>query len=1511
MKTKQLLLLLLMAVFAPLTMHAQTINTLTVCGDSTTTNECIPIYGYLATNKPKCEFIIPAAKLNAMNGGVVSAMKFYLSSSGNTDDISANFNVFVKEVDATTLSGFTGMTNATPVFNDTISIAKGQSNIEIDIPFSSYYHYGGRNLLVGVYQTSNTEDFNRTLWTGESQSEYTAWREYESVYNPYNECGERFLPKTTFTYEQHATPTILFPVIATMTTGYTTTLTASTLNVNGTPEIIYSSSNTNVATVSGSGTTVTVTGVSAGTANIVATMLYDGNIYTAQCLVTVEDAAYCTPETGNVNSEGIYNVTFGTNGVVVNNTVGPVDYGDYSHLVGAVDAGTTCEVDITYKTDWTYGTIIWVDWDNNSTFEGSEAVYAGTSSSANPTTLHATFPIPAATPDGDYRLRIIGSDYGLYHFVDDLYAAAGADPCGAYRPSTCHDYTLRVTSSGAYHITCNTSAHGIILSNHGLSDAGNTITVTTVPDINYELTALSYNDGSDHSISFTNNQGSFIMPAADVTVSATFSVVLRNMPPYDLTIGTPGSRSIELGWTGVSSNTNHQCYELMYYPDPNLAQTPVPPTFIGNITATSYELTGLDSITTYFVWVRDNCGLDGISEWVAFTVFTTDVTCHTPTDLTISPLMPTYATLNWNGDAGQYRVRYREAAKEVASFFDDFESGSLYSSNPDKRWVIYTEGESLQDHEGWFTDSQDSDIYQSGPTAYSGNKAACSLSYYFSKDPYAHDDFALHADNWLITPVPVHLEGRFSFWVRSDFRDDFEVRLSTSGQSIELIIDDEPNFKTVLREMTSADNDWTEISIDLSGYTGYNRYVAIHHVDYDGGSLLVDDFGIYYPADATDWVEVVTTENSYTIEGLDPNADYEWQVQAICGSNDGESSWTPISSFRTPDPFTVPSELTAEPMCNDAELSWNGASETYDLQYEDVSHKAVTIIVNNAVDYIEHYSGNPTPPGYQLVLDADHNTYGPLINPDSWNHHFTVGNFDDFEYTVPETASCNYSAYSDCALFHAASATITIPPGVYDYTFLIRYQTSHVYFDYHDNFEFEPGKTYEFTISRSNYYDVISTTITDHESVWTYVGCITNPYTFSNLSPETTYAWRVRGSNVDGNNSNTEWSEVATFTTLGCYTKDIEPYTVDADPADGWHLIASPVASVTPIADNGFLTNDYDLYYFDQAGETNGKEWKNHRQNPFDLVSGKGYLYANSENVTLTFTGHGYNGNGEVALVKNAQSNPTGGFEGWNLVGNPFAQKAYISERGFYTMNEGGTELQAVTGNSVEAMEGIFVIAEEDGEILTFSTEKPFSANRQIVLSASHNRGNAIDRAIVRFGEGDLLPKFMLNKDNTKLYIPQGNYEYAMVRSSTSGDIPVNFKVAQNGTYTINVSAEELDVNYLHLIDNLTGAEIDLLQSPSYSFSAKTDDYASRFRLVFAANSEDGPSTDSETFAFVSNGNIVVNGSGILQVIDMMGRVIVCRDAMHCVSTTEMTPGVYVLRLINDDNVKTQKIVIE
>ena len=68
---------------------------------------------------------------------------------------------------------------------------------------------------------------------------------------------------------------------------------------------------------------------------------------------------------------------------------------------------------------------------------------------------------------------------------------------------------------------------------------------------------------------------------------------------------------------------------------------------------------------------------------------------------------------------------------------------------------------------------------------------------------------------------------------------------------------------------------------------------------------------------------------------------------------------------------------------------------------------------------------------------------------------------------------------------------------------------------------------------------------------------------------------------------------------------------------------------------------------------------------------------------------------------------------------------------------------------------------------------------------------------------------------------------------------------------------------------------------------------------------------DNDSFAFISNGNIIVNGEGTLQIIDAMGHVIVSRDAARHVSTSGMTPGVYVLRLINGNDVKTQKVVIQ
>lgn len=374
------------------------------------------------------------------------------------------------------------------------------------------------------------------------------------------------------------------------------------------------------------------------------------------------------------------------------------------------------------------------------------------------------------------------------------------------------------------------------------------------------------------------------------------------------------------------------------------------------------------------------------------------------------------------------------------------------------------------------------------------------------------------------------------------------------------------------------------------------------------------------------------------------------------------------------------------------------------------------------------------------------------------------------------------------------------------------------------------------------------------------------------------------------------------------FTKEITKYSGNKDH---YYLIASPIGEVSPEDVTNMLANNYDLYSFDQ---NNDLEWITYKPgegatNPgFNLVSGKGYLYANSGNVTLTFSGTPYSGNGEVTLTKNDNAY----WAGWNLVGNPYGQTAYIT-KSFYKMNSEGTAISATTSTgAIEAMEGIFVIADTDGEILTFSTNEPNKKTSALTLKVSQDQGTALDQAIVSFGEESALPKFMLDQNSTKVYFSQDGNDYALVSAEGVGEIPVNFKAEHNSRYTLDFTKEQVTFSYLHLIDNMTGNDIDLLATPHYSFEAVTTDYESRFKLVFATVCEDADSNND--FAFFSNGNIVVlnEGQAILRVIDLTGRIVKSENINGSADINmNVAPGVYMLRLVHGDDVKTQKIIMK
>lgn len=359
---------------------------------------------------------------------------------------------------------------------------------------------------------------------------------------------------------------------------------------------------------------------------------------------------------------------------------------------------------------------------------------------------------------------------------------------------------------------------------------------------------------------------------------------------------------------------------------------------------------------------------------------------------------------------------------------------------------------------------------------------------------------------------------------------------------------------------------------------------------------------------------------------------------------------------------------------------------------------------------------------------------------------------------------------------------------------------------------------------------------------------------------------------------------------------------------DKWCFIASPLVEGTAYMSIGNLVNEegYDLYAFDQTEEL---EWRNFKDNDLTLNPGEGYLYANATDATLEFAGELNSTVNQVTLYYGS------GFTqaGWNLIGNPFTRNAY-ADRSYYVLNEDGSALNPITASEAEIIRpctGIMVKASGEGETVSFSPNAPRGSkgNLKMVVSSSQ-RSTSSDCAIISFNPNDALAKYVFRSGGPMLTIPHEGNEFAIVSAETIGELPVNFKASENGKYTFSVNASHVDMDYLHLIDNLTGNDVNLLETPSYSFDARITDYASRFKIVFTCGDAN---VDKESFAYFNGTEWVINyeGEAVLQMVDAKGSIVFNRDAAHHVSTAGLAPGVYMFRLVKGNEIKTQKVVVK
>ena len=296
----------------------------------------------------------------------------------------------------------------------------------------------------------------------------------------------------------------------------------------------------------------------------------------------------------------------------------------------------------------------------------------------------------------------------------------------------------------------------------------------------------------------------------------------------------------------------------------------------------------------------------------------------------------------------------------------------------------------------------------------------------------------------------------------------------------------------------------------------------------------------------------------------------------------------------------------------------------------------------------------------------------------------------------------------------------------------------------------------------------------------------------------------------------------------------------------GYYLIASPTAmDVNPI-NIGLITTpaeSYDLYSWNRTADY--EEWQNYKQRTFWLYNEMGYLYANVNDMEMSITGTLRRSNTNVTW--NPPYDPD--HHGFNLYGNPFPCNAHIiGHLPYYKMNANGSGFEIVSGwVTIAPMEGFFLESTMENQNRGIQRDEPSSKGSQsgqidIKLSQNTSRGSeTIDNVLVVFEdrETDGVGKLVFNENSSSIALPREGKDYGALFAQVSGEVPVSFVAKTDGSFTLSFATEGVSFSYLHLVDKLTGEDIDLLvpepvEGPaSYTFDAHAGDPVSRFTIIY------------------------------------------------------------------------------
>ena len=315
---------------------------------------------------------------------------------------------------------------------------------------------------------------------------------------------------------------------------------------------------------------------------------------------------------------------------------------------------------------------------------------------------------------------------------------------------------------------------------------------------------------------------------------------------------------------------------------------------------------------------------------------------------------------------------------------------------------------------------------------------------------------------------------------------------------------------------------------------------------------------------------------------------------------------------------------------------------------------------------------------------------------------------------------------------------------------------------------------------------------------------------------------------------------------------------------------------------------------------------------------GVGYMASYENENTAVFKG---NLNHEKSYVFPVSYNSEKDLANFHLLGNPFSFNMKWSNvtatnlaSGYAVVNEeGGYTYLGAADDEIEVGDGFFVKAIGENPSISYNEGRSHREveDQSINVVITGNAGS--DNVVVNLGKADEegFPKLKnFNEEITTIFVYNNDKSYGIYNCEEEvEEVPIYLNNTNGmGKYTISIDAKG-DFENITLVDLVSGDETNMLVH-DYNFTASQQENTKRFILKFVEKQQ---TTDNSNFVYQSGEELIVNTQGTVQIIDVVGRVVynnVVLNESERINISGFTTGTYIVRVISDKDVMTQKIVV-